>query len=255
MSDFEILAQRLQEARVRSGKTQGGAARLLGCTAQAISNWERGYTRIDCVSLFRLLEWYGADVLSFFRSCGLLPDEEQAERPESRLIKLFRKLDETDRERLLRIAGVLSGDAFLPSAAAQEQAAGEKTIPLFRFLAAAGIPSPQPGEDYEDLVVDASLDADFAVTIAGDSMEPWIPDGGRVFCKRTVALSDGDIGIFYAKDGMVCKQFLRDSEGNIYLFSLNRLRADADVYFPASSGMPLMCYGKVLMERSVPLPD
>ena len=69
MTDHRTLANRLHEERLAAGKTQTEAARILGCTAQAISNWERGCTRIDCVSLFRLLAGYGTDICAFLRRC------------------------------------------------------------------------------------------------------------------------------------------------------------------------------------------
>ena len=37
--------------------------------------------------------------------------------------------------------------------------------------------------------------------------------------------------------------------GNIYLFSLNRERSDADVEIPASSGITVLCFGKVLLPK------
>lgn len=250
MNNYENLPQQLQEARMRAGKTQGAAARLLGCTAQAISNWERGYTRIDCVSLFRLLSWYGTDIYDFFRACGLESSSVKAgDSEEERLLSLFRAMDGADRDKLCRIAEILAGTA---DEAPEREG---RVIPLFRFLAAAGIPSPQPGEDYEEHAVGADNRADFAARIGGDSMEPWIHDGDIVYCQRRIDLRDGDVGIFYTDGGMVCKQFLRDSEGNVHLFSLNRARADADVFYPASSGMALFCYGKVLMPERIPLPE
>ena len=85
-------------------------------------------------------------------------------------------------------------------------------------------------------------------------MEPWICDGDIVLAQRRVDLRDGDVGIFFAKDGMVCKQYCQDSQGNIYLFSLNRNRRDADVHIPASSDLRVLCYGRVLMNRQIPLP-
>ena len=250
MSDNEQLARQLQSERLRAGRSQSAAAKLLECTPQAISNWERGYTRIDCVSLFRLLRWYGTDVYEFIRRCGLAGEDEEAqETEEDALLRLFRAMEQQDRTRLLRIAAVL---------APEEEAAPEKetvVIPLYRFLAAAGVPSPQPGEDYDELEADASLGADFAARIAGDSMEPVIHDGEIIYCRRTVALQDGDVGLFYAGDGMVCKQFCRDSEGGICLLSVNRARSDADLYFSASSTMGLVCYGKVLLPHRIPLPE
>ena len=42
---------------------------------------------------------------------------------------------------------------------------------------------------------------------------------------------------------------------NVYLFSANRSRSDADVEIKASSGITLMCFGKVLLDKSIPLPE
>ena len=96
--------------------------------------------------------------------------------------------------------------------------------------------------------------ADFAVRIDGDSMEPYIKDGSRVYVSRTPELLDGDVGIFFVDGDMKCKQYCEDSFGNIYLFSLNRERSDADMEISASSGITVFCFGKVLLGRRVPLP-
>ena len=251
MTENDKLIDTLHAERLRSKKSQSDAARYLGVTPQAISNWERGYTRIDCISLFRLLDFYGTEVGAFLRTCGLLGEQEtDRANAEERLLTLYRALDAKDRSRLLRIAAAFSEEESAASVKKQS-----RIIPLYRFLAAAGIPSPQPGEDYEELRVEADNRADFASRIAGDSMEPYIHDGDIVYCVRSIDLRDGDVGIFYADTGMVCKQFLRDSEGNVYLFSLNRSRADADLFFPASSGQSLCCYGKVLLKKTIPLPE
>ena len=250
MTENDKLIEVLHDERLRSKKSQSDAARYLGVTPQAISNWERGYTRIDCISLFRLLDFYGTEVTAFLRSCGLLGElEKDRVNAEERLLNLYRALDEKDRSRLLRIAAAFTDEAAAPT---KKQS---RIIPLYRFLAAAGIPSPQPGEDYDEISVGADNRADFAARIDGDSMEPYIHDGDTVYCVRSIDLRDGDVGIFYADTGMVCKQFLRDSEGNVYLFSLNRSRSDADLFFPASSGQSLCCYGKVLLNKSIPLPE
>lgn len=251
MTENIRLIEALHAERVKAKKSQSDAARFLGVTPQAISNWERGYTRIDCISLFRLLDLYGTEISSFLSSCGLLGAQEISRGDaEDRLLALYRDMDERDRRRLLRIASAFSEEEESPAVKKQT-----RIIPLYRFLAAAGIPSPQPGEDYEELRVEADNRADFAARIAGDSMEPHIHDGDTVYCVRSIDLRDGDVGIFYADSGMVCKQFLRDSEGNVHLFSLNRSRADADLFFPASSAQSLCCYGKVLLKNRIPLPE
>lgn len=122
--------------------------------------------------------------------------------------------------------------------------------------AAAGYASPAEGEDYTlvERGDDVPAKADFAVRISGDSMEPYISDGSRVYVSRTNELSDGDIGIFFVDGDMKCKQFCEDSFGNIYLFSLNRNRKDADMAIPSSSGITVFCFGKVLLGKKIPLP-
>jgi len=54
---------------------------------------------------------------------------------------------------------------------------------------------------------------------------------------------------------MKCKQYCQDYLGNVYLFSLNRARKDADVTISASSGITICCFGKVLLKGKIPLPQ
>ena len=230
--------------------SQDELAEKIFVSRQSISNWERGCTRIDCVSLFRLLEGYGSDICAFLRRCGV-PSPETETAADSRLAELCRRMSPKALDTLLRIAAVLTEDA---AEKAPETPKKHRIIPLYHYLAAAGYPSPAPGEDYEDYTVPADSPADFAARIDGDSMEPWIHDGDTVLAQRRVDLRDGDVGIFFARDGMVCKQYCQDSQGNIYLFSLNRNRRDADVYIPAASDLRVLCYGRVLMDRQIPLP-
>ena len=130
-----------------------------------------------------------------------------------------------------------------------------KIIPLYLTPAAAGYASPALGDDYEEYSVDKNSSADFAVRIDGDSMEPYIHDGAVALCKRGAIIHDGDVGLFFVDGDMKCKQYCQDYIGNVYLFSANRNRSDADVTIPASSGITLMCFGKVLLDRSIPLPE
>lgn len=166
-------------------------------------------------------------------------------------VSKFRRLDEHGR----RLTSLVL-DAELERLDARE---GErepergKVIPLYYTPAAAGYASPALGEDYEDYEVPAGSKADFAARIQGDSMEPWIADGGVVLVKRG-SVEIGDVGLFFVDGDMKCKQYCRDNYGNTYLFSLNRARADADVTISATSGITLCCFGRVLLDRRPPLP-
>ena len=67
-------------------------------------------------------------------------------------------------------------------------------------------------------------------------------------------LQNGDVGIFCVDGDMLCKQYYRDGFGMVYLFSLNRARADMDVTFHRDSGRSLTCFGRVMI-HSQPLPQ
>ena len=122
--------------------------------------------------------------------------------------------------------------------------------------AAAGYASPIDGEDYEMVPVDERTPpaADFSIRISGDSMEPYIPDGSRVFVQRDVSLSDFDVGIFYYNGDVYCKQFCASLPGHVHLLSANPLREDANVYIGPEESASLVCFGKVLLPRRLPPP-
>ncbi len=82
---------------------------------------------------------------------------------------------------------------------------------------------------------------------------PWVKPGSTVYILRRTDLSDGDVGLFYADEGMVFRQYCRDSEGNIYLFAVNRDYRAADLVIPAGGETPV-CYGKAALPRPIPLP-
>lgn len=130
-----------------------------------------------------------------------------------------------------------------------------KVIPLFWSAPAAGIASPIFGEDYDnyELKPEDPQGAMFAVKVSGDSMEPYFPDGSTVFCTKD-PLERGDIGVFSIDGGAVIKQYYKDPAGFVYLFSLNRKRADADVLIVPSSGRTLACLGRVITKQRYPVP-
>lgn len=123
-----------------------------------------------------------------------------------------------------------------------------RVIPLYFTPAAAGYASPAFGEDFEYLEVGGNVprQADFAVKIDGDSMEPYIMDGSVVYVNRD-PLADGDVGIFCVDGNMLCKQYHKDERGVVHLLSLNRDRADADRRIGPDSGVSLNCYGRVIL--------
>lgn len=70
LTQHEKIAYQFASEREKAGKTQAEVAKYLGVTYQAISNWERGQTKIDSVSLLRALQFFGVDIYAFFENCG-----------------------------------------------------------------------------------------------------------------------------------------------------------------------------------------
>ena len=123
-------------------------------------------------------------------------------------------------------------------------------VPCYNSAAGTGDPEPdeQPG-----MAETENPQADFAVHIVGNSMEPLLPDGS-VALGMNRKPQDGEVGAFRVDGMFTVKQVCVDSEGNTYLFATNRERSDADQTIRYNSGRDLWCYGTILCDK-VPLPD
>ena len=163
-------------------------------------------------------------------------------------------LSDEGRRQLMSFARYLAAQPELCERAPE----GEVTyIRHYLFPAAAGYASPIEGEEYvlEPRGGDTPAHADFAVTIAGDSMEPHIHDGDTVYVQRDATLREFDVGLFYLDGDVLCKQYCVDAERNLLLLSANPLREDANRRIPADSGSHVVYYGKVLLDRRLPQPS
>ena len=107
------------------------------------------------------------------------------------------------------------------------------------------------------ILVDDSVpsDADFAVGIQGNSMYPYIHDGDTVFVKKDCELEIGDVGIFCVDGAMYCKQYYVDEYHNLILVSANPRLKNTNVFVANDSDTEVQCYGKVLLDSRIALPD
>ena len=242
------LKELLSERRMAVGEL----ARRVGVPAQTLySLIRRDNMKIDFEVLLRVCEVLEVPVNAFApEPAPGGADTEAPSREEWVHLRRFRALDGHGRE-LTEL--VMERELARLAREREEKAEETRVIPLFLTPAAAGYASPALDEDYEDYAVPVGSGAEFAVRVAGDSMEPVLHDGGVALVGRG-PVENGDVGMFFVDGDMKCKQYLRDVLGNVYLFSLNRERADADMMIPASSGVTLCCFGKVLLERRPPLP-
>lgn len=245
------FAQRCRERREELGLSRQQLSELLGVSLSAVSNYETGVSFPKEEILLRLFDALRTDPNTLFQD-SFRHGGTALSRSERALIARYRTLSPLGRESLRSVADTLCD---YQSELGRDRGDGEKrVIPLYRSGAAAGYAAPVFGEDFDYLTVedDVPQAAEFAVRIQGDSMEPFIADGDVVYVNRD-PLGIGDVGIFWVDGDMLCKQYYKDSAGVVYLFSLNRARADADVVLTADSGRRLACFGRVLM-HPLPLP-
>ena len=244
-----MIGSTLKQLLANRKLSVGDLARQIDVPAQTLySIIRRDNMKIDFDMLLRICETLRVPVDVF---CGGSGGSRAPTAEDWELLGRYRALDAHGREMTDR---VMEGELARIRKAQEAEAQTPRIIPLYLTPAAAGYASPALGEDYEDYAVAPDCAADFAVKIDGDSMEPVLHDGGIALVQRA-PIETGDVGLFFIDGDMKCKQYCRDNFGNVYLFSLNRARADADVTVSASSGVTLCCFGKVLLEHRPPLPE
>ncbi len=247
------FGEQLRRRREELGISRAQLAERLGVSRSAVGNYETGVSAPKEEVLLRLFDALHVDPNYLYRDSFRSSAQFSCSGDERSLLEKYRALSLTGRQTVHTLVDSLVGwQTELQSEAPEVE---PRMIPLYRSPAAAGYAAPVFGEDFELLPVTGTVPAgaELAVRIQGDSMEPRITDGDVVYVNHD-PLRNGDVGIFCVDGDMLCKQYYRDPLGVVYLFSLNRRRADADVVFPRGSGRSLTCFGRVMMHAQ-PLPE
>ena len=208
-----MICDRIRHYREKLGMEQKALATMVGVTANAVSNWERGRARPDvnllpdsCEALqITLYQLYGLDDPS---------------------VKYTAVEDIIENYRQLTPGHQYALRAMAQNLLQVQQAEGCREIhklTRFEHQLAAGIGDPNEFEDSGTpiYVYDDSLTcrADCVFTVNGDSMEPDYPDGCMVLVKRisdSGELTPGDIGVFMIDNETYIKEYREDG-----LHSLN----------------------------------
>ena len=246
------FGEQMRRRREELGMTRQQLAQRLGVSVSAVGNYETGVSAPKEEVLLRLFTALEAEPNYLYRGSFRGAEDSHSDE-ERRLLAKYRDLPLSGRQTVHSLVDALT--VMTGELRAAAPAAEVRTIPLYTSPAAAGFAAPVFGEDYELIQVsgDVPLGAELAVRIQGDSMSPVIEDGSVVYVNHDPVQS-GDVGIFCVDGDMLCKQYYRDGFGMVYLFSLNRKRADMDVVFHRGSGRSLTCFGRVML-HSQPLPE
>ena len=248
--DRGLFADNLNRLMRQHGERQSDIAALLGVSKSTVSCYCSGAQMPRMDKLEALARHFGV-------SRGELMGDGEPEGvsgPDSPIGELYELLNDAGQAELMRYARYLSQHGEYRRA---QEAPKLDTIKHYLVPAAAGYASPIEGEDYEMIPrpVNTPAGADFCLTVRGDSMEPFIPDGSLVFVRRDAPLEEFDAGVFFVDGDVFCKQWCVDYAGTLHLLSANPLRQDANVVIPRDAGRSCVCFGKVLLGRKLPQPS
>ena len=245
------FGDQLKKRREELGISRLALAERLGVSASAISNYENGLSFPKEEVMLRLFDGLETEPNTLFQD-HFHAGKRVLSNGEQQMLEQYRGLSPKGRETVRTVVDALC--SYRDEMERADVKRETRVIPLYRSPAAAGYAAPVFGEDFESIPVtdDVPQAAEFAVRIQGDSMAPYIPDESVVYVNRD-PLAAGDVGIFCVDGEMFCKQYYKDPAGVVYLFSLNRARADADLVLMPGSSRGLACFGRVIL-HSVPLP-
>ena len=105
-----------------------------------------------------------------------------------------------------------------------------RLLRLYDIPVSAGMGNFLDASGYETIEAPGYVpaEADFALRISGDSMEPLLQDGQVIWVKEQETLGSGDIGIFTYFDDVYCKKLVVDSD-RAYLHSMNPAYEDIEI--------------------------
>lgn len=245
------FGQRLIEAREAKGMNQKQLAEALGITPTRLNYWEKDKRQPE-ISMIQALA-ATLEVTADYLIGN--PTNKKSPALSGEAIRLARDYDVLDTYGQRAVRAVTDAELDRLSAEAPAPAPETKVIPFILQSFAAGNGEP----DFGNLVLDtyevpADSKAEFACRVHGDSLEPYYHDGDIALgVKRDPEI--GEVAAWFIDGEYKIKQYVADSFGNLYLFALNRKRADTDQTVWAREEHTVGCLGTLLMSKRPPLPE
>ena len=178
------MSTRIKDARKAAGLTQEQLADATGMTQKSVSQWETG-----------------------------------SRKPNMDTLRIIATKCNTSVDYLLGLTDNPSKmyEQSLPHGLVAMSEMPHHYVPMLGRVA-AGVPLYM--ETNYDVYVDSAREADFALTVTGDSMSPGYQDGDVVYIKQTPDVDDGCICVVAVEDECTLKH-LYHIEGGVQLVSDN----------------------------------
>ena len=232
---MSFVGEQIKKYRNIKGMTQQDIADALGeSSGRVIYNWEKGIGRPDCDKLARL-----CDLLEVSAD-ELIGCKSMADRPtatEWTTLQKYRALDEHGKEIV---------DYLIDSEYKRVATLSRKPKPrmlkmdYYTLPASAGTGNFLDSEFAEELLVPESAEAeqaDFVISVGGDSMEPTYHDGDKVFVEKCDSVDIGEVGIYVVNGEAYIKEL-----GNHKLISYNEKYKP----IPLTENDSVYCCGRVI---------
>ena len=259
------LCERIQSLRLKHNMTQKDLSESISVSVVSIGGWENGTRKPSAEAIIALSKIFNVTT-DYLLGVVVQPEKDALllSQNEKALLSNYRLLDKHGRKAVDTICIIEKSRVESERTSDNRRSniipitkSSSRYIPRYTTPSAAGSSVPLDGDDFEMILVDDSIpnDADFAVGIQGNSMYPYIHDGDTVYVKKDTELSIGDVGIFCVDGAMYCKQYYLDGENNLILLSANPRLKHTNVYVGVDSGTDVRCYGKVLLDCHIDLPD
>lgn len=198
---MKSIGLRIKEARLAKNLKQEELAELIGAKSpSAVSTWEVGKAKPDCVTLLRICEALNItpnQVLGFNLSVDTPSLNEWA------ILHKYRDIDEIGKD---AVSAVLDAEY---RRVAKPKKARLLRLDYYAYPASAGTGTFLDNETPEDIFVKESSeaeDADYVIPISGDSMEPTYHSEDKVFVEKCDSIEEGEIGIFVINGDVFIKE-------------------------------------------------
>ena len=210
-----LICERIRSFREKRGLEQKAFAAMIGVTANAVSNWERGRARPDVnllPAICRALDITLYDLYGEKMPAGLLSEREK------RLLDGYRALNSGNRyavDKTVETLGLVQRAGNRP---------GIRELLYFERSLAAGSGDPTEFEQEAEpiyLYTSPRVErADYVFSVSGDSMEPDYHSGDLVLVQKlsgSSSLHFGEVGAFIVGNETYIKVYGEDG-----LHSLNQ---------------------------------
>lgn len=229
----KYVGSKIKYYREIKNLTQDELAEILSTTRQSISRYENGERKANQDILFELSDVFNVSINDFF--------PEVREVSKYSIETIYNQLNEHRQTKVYNYT----------TRQLEEQNNNVASIEKNKKVFVLGKTAANPSEiSYGDAVFDETIDtnvprnADCALVIQGDSMQPLLQDGSIVFYKQQPEVENGEVAIVELDgNGVTCKKVYFDYDSNVVtLKSINDKYDDRNI-----SPERVRVIGKVLL--------